>query len=164
LQILTEAFDLPYAWVFTGGGGKSSTARTAMGAANRQGAINVMAELGGGNAVTPDILAMTRRGLRRVLHALDMLPGYSPDAARGTRALHVKGSIYAYETGLCEPVKGIGDSVTKGEIVAIIHHPETPGRHPSDIVSLYGGIVLAMRAMAQVQRGDAIYQIAADAE
>ncbi len=34
LKRLQEAFDLPYAWVFTSGGGKRSTARTAMGAAN----------------------------------------------------------------------------------------------------------------------------------
>ena len=32
---LQNAFDLPYAWVFTGGGGRGSTAPTAMGAANR---------------------------------------------------------------------------------------------------------------------------------
>lgn len=164
LQTLTQAFDLPYAWVFTGGGGKSSTARTAMGAANRKGVINVMAELGGGNAVTPDILALTRRGLRRILHALGMLPGYVPDTARGTRALHAKGSIYAYETGLFDPLKGIGDPVAKGEIVAMLHHPETPGQRPTEIASPYDGIVLAMRAMAQVQRGDAVYQIAADKE
>lgn len=163
LQTLTQAFDLPYAWVFTSGGGKSSTARTAMGAANRQGVINVMAELGGGNAVTPDILALTRRGLRRILHALGMLPGYSPDTARGTRALNAKGSIYAYDSGLFEPLKDIGDPVTEGEIVAMLHHPETPGRCLTEIASPYGGVVLAMRAMAQVQRGDAVYQIAVDA-
>jgi predicted deacylase len=57
LATLTEAFDLPYAWVFTGGGGRSSTARTAMGAANRKGVINVMAELGGAGCVTPDVCA-----------------------------------------------------------------------------------------------------------
>ena len=60
LAILTEAFDLPYAWVFTGGGGRSSTARTAMGAANRKGVINVMAELGGAGCVTPDVLRADR--------------------------------------------------------------------------------------------------------
>ena len=91
LSLLTEAFDLPYAWVFTSGGGKDSSARTAMGAANRKGVVNVMAELGGGNFVTPDILRQTERGLRRILHALGMLPDYEPDAAHGTRALNAKG-------------------------------------------------------------------------
>lgn len=164
LQTLTQAFDLPYAWVFTAGGGTGSTARTAMGAANRKGVINVMAELGGGNTVTPDILTLTRRGLRRILHALGMLPDYAPDPRRGTRELHAKGSIYAYDAGLFEPLKCIGDPVAKDEVVAMIHHPETPGRAPTDVASPYAGIVLAMRAMAQVRRGDAIYQIAADAD
>ena len=163
LSLLTEAFDLPYAWVFTSGGGKDSSARTAMGAANRKGVVNVMAELGGGNCVTPDILRQTERGLRRILHALGMLPGHEPDAAQGTRALNAKGSVYAYDAGLFEPLKTIGDAVVAGELIARVHHPETPCCAPDEVTSPYDGIVLAMRAMAQVRRGDALYQIAADA-
>ncbi len=163
LSLLTEAFDLPFAWVFTGGGGTTSTARTAMGAANRKGVVNVMAELGGSNCVTPDVLLRTERGLRRILHALGMLPDYEPDAALGTRALNAKGSVYAYDDGLFEPLRTIGDPVVSGEVIARIHHPETPGRAPDEVASTHDGIVLAMRAMAPVKRGDALYQIAADA-
>ncbi len=161
LAKLTQAFDLPYAWVFTGGGGRNSPARTAMGAANRKGVINVMAELGGAGCLTPDVLRQTERGLRRILHALGMLPGYAPDAPRGTRSLHSKGSIYCYGSGVFEPLKAIGEDVAEHETVALIHHPETPGKAPDAVVSPYGGLVLAMRAMAQVRRGDALFQIAA---
>lgn len=164
LRKMQAAFDLPYAWVFTSGGGRQSTARTAMGAANRKGVVNVMAELGGAGCVTPEVLARTRRGLRRLLHALDMLPGYAPDAALGTRELNARGSVYAYEAGLLEPLKAIGDPVTEGESVARIHHPETPGLAPTEIASPYAGLVLCLCAMAQVRRGDAVCQIAADAE
>lgn len=163
LDTLTQAFDLPYAWVFTSGGGKNSTAKTAMGAANRKGVINIMAELGGGNRINPDSLARTRRGLRRVLHALGMLPDYVPNETHGTRALNTKGSVYAYQQGLFEPLKHIADDVREGEIIAMIHHPETPGQHADPVLSPYDGIVLAMRAMAPVSRGDALYQIAQDA-
>jgi predicted deacylase len=163
LAMLTEAFDLPYAWVFTGGGGRSSTARTAMGAANRKGVINVMAELGGAGCVTPDALRRTERGLRRILHALGMLPDYTPDVSHGTRTLHALGSIYADGSGLFEPLKTIGEDVSENETVALVHHPDTPGQTPNAVISPYGGIVLAMRAMAQVQRGDALFQIATDA-
>lgn len=163
LATLTEAFDLPYAWVFTGGGGRKSTARTAMGAANRKGVINVMAELGGAGCVTPDILRRTERGLRRIMHALGMLPGYAPDAAQGTRALNVKGSVYTRGAGVFEPLKAIGEDVAGGETVGLIHHPETPGMAPDEVPSPYAGIVLAMRAMAQTRRGDALFQIAQDA-
>jgi hypothetical protein len=91
-----------------------------------------------------------------------MLPGYVPDAAQGTRMLHARGSIYAYEAGVFEPLKTIGDCVAVGEAVALIHHPETPGKGPDAVTSPYPGIVLAMRAMARTQRGDALFQIAAD--
>ena len=163
LLAMQKAFDLPYAWVFTSGGGRKSTARTAMGAANRKGVINVMAELGGGNTVTPDILKLTKRGLRRVLHSLGMLPEYVPDAAHGTRELNAQGSIYAYEKGLFEPLKDIGDEVELGGVVGLIHHPNTPQKEPEKVTSPYTGIVLCKRAMAQVERGDALFQIAANA-
>jgi predicted deacylase len=163
LATLTEAFDLPYAWVFTGGGGRGSAARTAMGAANRKGVVNVMAELGGAECVTREVLRQTERGLRRILHALGMLPDYIPDRARGTRALHALGSIYADGSGVFEPLKSIGEDVAENETVALIHHPETPGLKPDAVTSPYGGLVLAMRAIAQLRRGDALFQIAADA-
>ncbi|MDF1715965.1 MAG: succinylglutamate desuccinylase/aspartoacylase family protein [Antarcticimicrobium sp.] len=164
LQRLQAAFDLPYAWVFTGGGGPNSTARTAMGAGNRNGVVSIMAELGGGGAVTSDILAMTERGLLRILHVLGMLPDYEPDAARGTRELHAQGSVYAYQAGLFEPLKDIGDTVEKGETVGLIHHPDTPLQASDVIVSPYEGIVLCKRALARIERGDAAFQIARDAE
>ncbi len=163
IATLTEAFDLPYAWVFTDGGGRDSSARTAMGAANRKGVVNIMAELGGAGRVTPDVLRRTERGLRRILHALGMLPGYVADAARGTRAVYALGSVYAPEAGVFEPLKTIGEDVAKDTPVARIHHTETPGKAPDLVLSPYDGIALAMRAMAQVRRGDALYQIAADA-
>lgn len=163
LNLLSDAFDLPYAWVFTGGGGTTSTARTAMGAANRKGVINVMAELGGGGTITPDILADTERGLHRILYALGMLPAYEPDALRGTRALNAQGSVFAYDTGLLELLKDIGDPVTKDETIALVHDPATPWRAPIPVTSPHEGIVLAKRHLTQVKRGDAIVQIAKDA-
>ncbi|MCP5087693.1 MAG: succinylglutamate desuccinylase [Rhodobacteraceae bacterium] len=163
LTSLQAAFDLPYAWVFTGGGGPNSTARTALGAANRNGVTGIMAELGGGGGVDLDILRQTERGLRRILHSLGMLPGYRPDATRGTRELNARGSVFAYEAGLFEPFKEIGDPVHEGEIVGQVQHPDAPWKMPDPVRSPYAGIVLCKRAMGQVKRGDAVYQIAGDA-
>ena len=164
LKMMQEALDLPYAWVFTSGGGRSSTARTAMGAANRKGVVNVMAELGGAGVVTPDILKRTERGLRRLLHSLGMMPDYAPDAADGTRELNVRGSVYAYDEGVFEPFIAIGDEVFEGQVVGLIHHLDTPQKAPDEVTSPFSGVVLCQRAMAQVRRGDAVYQIAADAQ
>ena len=163
LKALQSAFDLPYAWIFTGGGGPTSTARTALGAANRNGVTGIMAELGGGGSVDKDILYLTERGLRRVLDALNMLVGYEPDAMQGTRELIARGSIYADLSGLFEPFKDIADVVKVNEVVGLIHHPETPWRDPDPVHAPYEGIVLCKRALGQVQRGDAVFQIAADA-
>ncbi len=160
---LQQAFDLPYAWEFTSGGGPKSTARTAMGAANRKGVTSVMAELGGAGVVSKDILARTERGLRRILHWLGMLPGYKPDQARGTRVLHAEGSIYAYDIGLFEPYKDIGDPVNAGEEVGAIHFVDAPNREPVTVDSPYSGIVLCKRTLGQVACGDAVFQIARDA-
>lgn len=164
LDALQQAFDLPYAWVFTSGGGPETTARTSMGAAGRKGVVSIMAELGGGGAITPEILALTERGLRRILHSIGMMPKYEVDTSNGTRALNVAGSVYAYDAGLLEPYKDIGDEIATGDAVGAIHHPEEPWRDPTVVASPYSGVVLCKRHMGQVARGDAVYQIATDAE
>ena len=163
LRLLQEAFDLPYAWVFTSGGGRGSTARTAMGAANRNGVTCVMAELGGGGTLDRDILAGTERGLRRILHAVGILPDYTPDETRGTRELHAEGSVYAKDAGLFEPFVDIGETVEKGQAMGVVHDRDHPDRPPVPVISPYAGILLAKRALGLVEIGDAIGQIASDA-
>ncbi len=162
LRTLQEAFDLPYAWVFRGDAGRNSTGRTALSAANRKGVPSVLAELGGGGVVTPDALGWAERGLRRILQALNMLPGYKPDATQGTRELASCGMVYAYQTGVFEPFKDISDRIVVDEVVGMIHHPDTPWLESDPVVSQYDGIVLCKRTMAQVTRGDTLYQIAKD--
>ena len=61
------------------------------------------------------------------------------DAANGTRALNVRGSVYASEAGVFEPMKAIGEGVAQGETLAHIHHPETPGKAPDAVLSPYAG-------------------------
>lgn len=160
---LQYAFDLPYAWVFSGGGGPASTARTAMGAANRKGVTCVMTELGGGGALDPAILGLTIRGLRRVLHALGMLPDYQPDKAGGTRELKSQGLIHAYDAGLFEMFGDIASPVETGQDIGLIHFPDTPWRSPAPVLSPFTGLILCKRAIGLVARGDALCQIAADA-
>lgn len=164
LARLQTAFDLPYAWVFRGGGGRGSTARTAMGGANRKGVVSVMAELGGGGVVTPEVLAMTERGLARILHALGMLPGLAPEAPRGTRELYAEGSVHARDPGLFEPLLEIGDTVAAGTVTGLIHTPEHPDRAPIPVPSPFAGIVLCKRALGRVDCGDAVFQIARDVD
>lgn len=164
LELLQQAFDLPYAWVFTSGGGLNTTARTSMGAAGRKGVISIMAELGGGGNVDTEILAQTERGIHRILHSLGMLPNYTMDPAKGTRELNVVGSIYANATGLFEPYKDIDDQTEIDEVVGLIHHPNEPWLESTEVKSPHHGIVLCKRHLTQVTRGDAVFQIATDNE
>lgn len=159
---LQEAFDILYAWVFTSGGGPTTTALTAMGAASRKGVISIMAELGGGGTVSPAILAMTERGIKRMLHCIGMLPDYQPDAVNGTRELQVIGSIYAYVSGLLEPFREPGNEISAGDDAGAIHHPDEPWQLATNIPSCHDGIILCRRFPGWVERGDCLYQIAAD--
>jgi uncharacterized protein len=159
---LQRAFDAPYAWVFASGGGRETTSRTAMGAAGRKGVTTIMTELGGGGTVTPAILALTERGIKRLLGCIGMLPGYQPDAPIGTRELQITGTVHAYDIGLFEPFHEPGDEVKAGDAAGAIHHPEEPWREPMIAHFRHDGVVLAKRIPGRVERGDCLYQIGRD--
>lgn len=159
---LQSAFDAPYAWVFTSGGGRTTTARTAMGGAGRKGVITLMAELGGGGSVTPKILAMTERGIKRLLHSAGMLPSYQPDAANGTRELTITDSVIAYDNGLFEPYCELEDEIEEGDAAGAIHFPEEPWREPKILHFQHSGMVLCKRVPGIVERGDCLLQVGSD--
>lgn len=160
---LQAAFDAPYAWVFTSGGGRGSTARTAMGAAGRKGAVTVMAELGGGGSVSRDILALTDRGIKRMLHSVGILPGFKPDAARNqTRELTIVDSVIAYDPGMFEPFVDIGSHVQAGDMAGAIHFPNEPWREPVCPTFRAAGMVLCKRTNGLVEPGDCLFQVGAD--
>lgn len=159
---LQTAFDAPYAWVFTSGGGRNTTSRTAMGAAGRKGVITLMAELGGGGAVSPEILALTERGIKRMLHCVGMLPAYSPDAAGGTRELTITDTVTAYDVGIFEPYHDVETEVAKGDAAGAIHFPEEPWREPTVVHFAHGGMILCKRVPGRVERGDCLFQVGSD--
>ncbi len=159
---LQEAFDAPYAWVFTSGGGRTTTARTAMGAAGRKGVITAMAELGGGGFVSRDILALTERGIKRLLHCAGLLPSYLPDAAHGTRELTIAETVTAYDSGVFEPFADVQEEVRKGDTAGEIHFPEDPWRAPKALYFQEDGMVLCKRIPGRVERGDCLFQVGRD--
>ncbi len=159
---LQAAFDAPYAWVFTSGGGRETKARTAMGGAGRKGVITLMAELGGGGAVSPEVLALTERGVRRMLHSIGMLPGYEPDATNGTRELTITDSVVAYDNGLFEPFCDVEDEVKDGDAAGQIHFPEEPWRDAKTVRFQHDGMVLCKRVPGRVERGDCLFQVGSD--
>lgn len=163
LEALQRAFDAPYAWIYDTEG-RETSARTASGAAGRKGVTAIMTELGGGGTVTPAILALTERGIKRLLEAIGMLPGYRPDAPKGTRELQAAGTLHAYDAGVFEPFHELGDEVEAGAPAGAIHRPEEPWREASIARFEHGGMILAKRIPGRVERGDCLYQIGRDLE
>ena len=159
---LQTAFDAPYAWVFTSGGGRKTTSRTAMGGAGRKGVITLMAELGGGGAVTKNTLALCQRGINRMLHCVGMLNGYEPDEANGTRELHITDSLIAYHNGVFEPYFDIEDEVAENEKAGAIHFPDEPWRESEILRFKHEGMILCKRVQGRVERGDCLFQVGSD--
>lgn len=83
--------------------------------------------------VNREILAQTERFFRRMLHVLDMLPGYHPDETRGTRELIALGSDFAAEAGLFEPFNDRAEPVAEIVAVGQIHHPDAPWKAPAAV-------------------------------
>lgn len=109
-------------------------------------------------------LAMTERGLRRILHRLGMLPGYRPDTAGGTSVTRARaeGPVCTVCTGLFEPFKDIGDETREGEEVRVLHWIVETALMPIPAESPYSGFVLCKRTPGPIEPEDAVFQIVRD--
>jgi len=161
LEALQKAFDVPYGFIFAGSG----ESRVSSKAAERKGVLNMMSELGGGGTVTPEIMALTERGINRLLHHIGMLPGYEPDAPRGCRLMEMKSEayfVYAYADGLFEPYVDLLTEVKAGQEAGAIHHPETPWVPPTICHFRHDGMAICKRIPGRVERGDCLFHLATD--
>jgi len=136
------------------------------GAAMRQGleaAFTV--ELAGGGGVNPDVLHRAFAGVLNFLAGVGALdaslarpaPGHTMQFLRTDELAH---HIYAYDAGVFEPLVRLGESVAAQQAVALLHHPDTPGKPPTEIRAHAAGVVLCQRAPALTQRGDCLFELA----
>jgi len=163
LAELQAAFDAPYGFVFQGG--ESTGGSVGSAAAARQGVYCLGTELGGAGTVTPDVLAIAERGVRRYLHHIGALPDYQPDAARGSRLMELLGPeyyVYARDEGLFEPFVELQDDVKKGQEAGAIHHPETPWVAPTICRFEHDGMAICKRIPGRAERGDCLFHLATD--
>lgn len=134
-------------------------------AARRQNAISIVTELGGGAMITADILQQARQGVLHFLATLNILSGplvpLEPPAK--THVMRIDGQshyVYARDTGLFEPVVALGDNVQKGDVAGHIHFPSLPWKEPDTLYFQGDGVVICERAIAQVEPGDCVFQLA----
>lgn len=148
-----EAFGAPMTVVLDNMG----DSRTAMATASRAGLVAVGTEMGGGGAVSPESMAICRRGLRNVLVHLGVLPPSDaqpqPPAPRyalpGTRAY-----AFANIDGVFEPLHSNGDAVHSGEPAGRIWTPWAPDRPPLTVRYEADGILYARRPIGRVRPGN----------
>lgn len=158
---LLRAFGLPRAFLY------QPNPVNVTAAARRQGAICFLAELGGGGGVDA---ALVNQGMQGVLHLLahvgllhgELVPAGPPAEARLMSIDRLKHYVYAMDHGVYEPLVNLGDTVVAGQPAARIHFPDSPARAPEVVCFDADGEVVCQRAIAQVRRGDCIFQMASE--
>jgi len=140
------------------------TSCASAGAAARQGAIQFTAELAGAGMVSSDVL---HRAWNGVLNFLGQVGSVDPSLSTPLKdhtmqflRIEARHHVYAYDAGVFEPVAPLGAKVRAGDLVARLHHPDTPGRAPTDVHTQSDGLVLCKRIPALAQRGDCLYELA----
>ena len=99
------------------------------------------------------------KGIVNVLIANGMLPDVSNSKSKKFPVV-VRHSAWLRSTnsGIIRTVKGLGDTVREGEIIAYINEPLDENIY--EILAPYSGIIIGKSEMPLIQEGDAIFHIA----
>jgi predicted deacylase len=158
---LARVFGMPITYIGDGTGTNMLSAQT-----ERLGFYSFATELGGIGTVNPANVAMTDKGIRRVLKQTGVLrPNYKVEDAPATRMTEILSDayyVYANDEGVFEPYVALGAEVKKGQKAGAIHFPEMPDREPAIVRFGTGGLVICRRIGARVQVGDCVYHLATD--
>ncbi|MDX6751454.1 succinylglutamate desuccinylase/aspartoacylase family protein [Geminicoccaceae bacterium 1502E] len=158
---LAEAFGAPAIWVL----GRHNDDRSVNAAATRRNVPMIAAELGGNGAITPDILALAGRGLRRCLAHLGHLDEMPPADCVSPRVVEIADaghSLHAPGHGLMEPLFVAGDWVREGQLLGRLYSLDDPARPPVGIHAPTAGLVLAAGARGHVEHGDFVALLATE--
>lgn len=160
-EALIVAFGAPYGGLVKPLQGEP---RTLSAAAERQGVVYLNAELGGGGAVSHELVAMAEAGVRRALASLGMLPiDATTPLPKAMRAFSIGGAanyVYCLEDGLFEPYARLEQDVAAGQPAGALHFPGTPWRPQQTLTFETAGMVLCRRFPGWARRGDCLYQLA----
>jgi predicted deacylase len=155
------AFDAPMTVVI----GNLGDPRTSTATACRAGLMTVATEMGGGGTVSPEALAICRRGVRNVLAHLGVLAASKAEPPRGDGHLwELPGtSAYVFATmdGIFEPFHENGREARAGEAAGRIHCTWDPTRPPETLCYQSDGILYGRRQPGRVQPGNCCLVVAA---
>ena len=142
--------------------------RMAKSCAERNEIIFITSELGGGGSVNQEGLRLCYEGTRRALVSLDVLEvsGISARDPHATKRLFVRNrddNLYATDSGVFNPLIPLGRQVKAGEKIGEIVSLDDLSNPPSPQFAVNEGMIVCLRHMALVQRGDCIAQMAGSA-
>lgn len=158
---LLRVFDLPvgFATDASTGGDRSLT-----GACDRVGSVACLStELGGGGAVSRNLVRAAEDGLARVLHHIGVLTAAPKASGSGSTQLLYRvrpnDFVYSPANGLFEPLVSLGDTVSDGQEAGRIHFTEEPWRKSVTVNFRMGGVVLCRRFLARALLGDCLFNV-----
>lgn len=132
--------------------------RTATASAARAGLTVVGTEMAGAGTVSPDALAICRRGVRNVLAHLGVLPAWLAAPRRSAPAFYaISGPgahVLAGDDGVFEPFHRNGTNVRAGQPAGRIHFLADPGRPPVELRYETDGMLYARRQPGRVRPGN----------
>lgn len=142
--------------------------RTSTATAVRAGLVTIGTELAGAGTVSPDALAICRRGVRNVLAHFGVLdPASATPPARPDAILRIPGHdgyVLAPTAGVFEPFHALGARVSAGQEAGRIHNLVNPSREPEVVRYGAGGIVYGQRQPGRVVIGNCCVTVAAPYE
>lgn len=121
------------------------------------GTIFITTELGGTGTTRPDWSEMADRGVRNVLKHWGVLAG-EPELVETTQLVVPEEGAYITSTvdGLIEWLVVLGDPITTGQPIAVVHDPRVLGNDPVTFTATMDGILAMRHFPGLVKMGDSI--------
>ena len=131
--------------------------------AEEMGKVFVSTELGGGGTTTPATAEIGKRGVHNFLvHAgiLDAAPIEPPQPSVKLDMGQDGAYVFAEHNGLLEPCVGLGDQVSKGDVIARVYSTERTGSKPVKYLASSDGIIVGRHFPSLIKVGDFMNVIA----
>jgi N-alpha-acetyl-L-2,4-diaminobutyrate deacetylase len=121
----------------------------------------IAVELGGSGSVTPQSVAITKRGVRNVLIHRGLMKGNIEPGDQPMEVVGVPpgGFVSAEDHGIFEPFFDLGDMVESGQAVGQMHSIHRPDRQPIVHHIEDGGRVLTRRTTGLTTHGDCVLAV-----
>jgi N-alpha-acetyl-L-2,4-diaminobutyrate deacetylase len=127
------------------------------------GKIFVSTELGGGGTSSPQTVAIAKRGVHNLLVHAGILKDKPIQADEPMIQLDMQQDnayVFSQHNGLLEPFVELGDSVQKGDLIALIYSTERTGTSPVEYHAACDGIIMGRHYPSLIKIGDFMNVIA----